>query len=290
MLAPAVLVLDDERCVALLAAELVANRRRARPRHDDVTVVRLDRDPRRAFEQPAPSPDALRAAREVLVLATGADRAGAMHAMLEGPEGRDAPASMLRDHPSVLVLCDPAAAAGLTAGEAPRSDHVVVVLGHREPGVSSEHRISSHSRARLFRAEELCLETPIRAAVLTGYTQTGGLSEAEQLGREWTLRAVPPVLEVGGRITAENASLSLPLIMAMGGIRHVTVVTSPWHIRAPYFFAPYRRFGLRVHLAPARPLRHWRHLLAHELRALPAAPAQRRAAMGHLQLLASAAP
>jgi hypothetical protein len=39
------------------------------------------------------------------------------------------------------------------------------------------------------------------------------------------------------------------LILAMGGVRRVTVVTSRWHVRAPYFFSPYRRFGLDVRSA-----------------------------------------
>ena len=37
-----------------------------------------------------------------------------------------------------------------------------------------------------------------------------------------------------------------PIIRAIGEIRRVTVVTSSWHLRAPYFFAPYRVFGLRL--------------------------------------------
>jgi uncharacterized SAM-binding protein YcdF (DUF218 family) len=51
---------------------------------------------------------------------------------------------------------------------------------------------------------------------------------------------------VAGRDTAENATRSLPLVLALGGVRRVSVVTSAWHVRAPWFFAPYRRRGLRV--------------------------------------------
>src|SRR5205823_5029284 len=221
----------------------------------------------------------LRAAREVLVLAAGEAKADALHAMLEGAVGPAVPASLLRDHPAVTVICDAGAAARLAPVAGRTSDRLVVVLGHREPMVSPAHRISAHSRARMFRAEEACLTDPVRAAVLTGYTQTGGLSEAEQMQREWTVPGVPVVTEVAGRNTAENASRSLPLIVAIGGIREVLVVTSLWHLRAPYFFAPYTSYGLRTHWRPARPLRHWGHLLVEEFAKLPAAPLERTAAM-----------
>jgi hypothetical protein len=145
--------------------------------------------------------------------------------------------------------------------------------------VSREHRISAHSRARLFRAEEACLATPVRAAVLTGYTATGGLSEAEQLSSEWTVPGVANLLEVAGRTTAENASRSLPLILAIGGVRHALVVTSPWHVRAPVMFGRYDDYGIDADIRFARPLRNWGHLLREELAGLPRAWTQRRAAM-----------
>ena len=192
----------------------------------------------------------------------------------------------MRDHPALTVVCDAAAADRLAPNPNRSSDRVVVVLGHREPGVSVEHRISAHSRARMFRAEEVCLEDPVRAAVLTGYTETGGLSEAEQMAREWTVPGVAAVTEVAGRNTAENASRTLPIVLALGGIRHVVVVTSPWHVRAPFFFAGYRRHGLRVEQRTARPLRRWRHLLGHELREAPVMRRERADAMAAVRLVA----
>jgi glucosamine-6-phosphate deaminase len=226
----------------------------------------------------------LRAAREILVLVTGAEKAEALHEMLEGPAGPHAPASLLRGHPCLTVLCDAPAASRLRRTAGRGSDHVAIVLGHREPGLSAEHRIDEHSRARLRRAVRLCRATPVRAVVLTGYTHSDGLSEAEQMAREWPLGEVPTLLEVAGRNTAENASRSLPLVLAQGGVRRVSVVTSLWHLRTPYFFAPYRDHGLRVHLRPARPMRGWPHLLAEELGGVASMRAQRRAAMGDLRL------
>jgi hypothetical protein len=150
--------------------------------------------------------------------------------------------------------------------------------------MSGEHRISAHSRARLARAARLCAQASIRAVVLTGYTHTGGLSEAEQMQRGWQVPDVPVLLEVAGRNTAENASRSLPLILALGVARRVSVVTSVWHLRAPYFFAPYRAFGLEPEHRWARPLRDWPHLLAEEFGQMPAMARQRRAAMAALRL------
>src|SRR5205823_8415147 len=226
----------------------------------------------------------LRAAREVLVLAAGEAKADALHAMLEGAVGPAVPASLLRDHPAVTVICDAGAAARLAPVAGRTSDRLVVVLGHREPMVSPAHRISAHSRARMFRGEEACLEDPVRAAVLTGYTATGGLSEAEQMQREWTVPGVPALSEVAGRNTAENASRTLPIVVALGGIRRVIVVTSPWHVRAPYFFAPYRRHGFALELRPSRPLRHWAHLAAHELGEARRMRTERAAAMAAVRL------
>ena len=226
----------------------------------------------------------LLAARELLLIVTGADKAEALRAALEGPIGPAAPASLLRGHPCLTVLCDRAAAARLRPAAGRDSGHVAIVLGHREPGVSAEHRISAHSRARMARAVALCRQTPVRAVLLTGYTHTDGLSEAEQMGREWPLADVPVLLEVAGRNTAENASRSLPIVLALGVAARVSVVTSLWHLRAPYFFAPYRAFGLRLDLRPARPLRGSAHLLAEELGGLAGMARQRRAAMDAVRL------
>lgn len=222
-------------------------------------------------------------ANELLMLVSGAAKATALRAMLEEEPGPACPASLLRGHPRLTVICDTAAARLLQPRENWSSDRVLIVLGHREPGISPEHRISNESRARLRRAARECRRDPPRAVVLTGFTRTGGLSEAEQMEEEWSLPAVPPLLEDAGRDTAENASRSLPIVRAIGGIRRVAVVTSSWHIRAPYFFAPYRAFGLRLSF---RFTFHgsWTRMLWHELRNLPALRRERRRAMAEMRL------
>ena len=181
------------------------------------------------------------------------------------------------------MICDTAAAALLRPRKNWSSDRAVIVLGHRDTSTSAEHRISGESRARLRRAVRECRRDPPRAVILTGYTKTGGFSEAEQMEAEWAVPGVPAVLEDAGRNTAENASRSLPIIRAIGDIRRVTVVTSSWHIRAPYFFAPYRLFGLRLSM---RSTAHgnWPRMLAHELRNLPVMRRERRQAMAEMRL------
>jgi uncharacterized SAM-binding protein YcdF (DUF218 family) len=223
-------------------------------------------------------------ARELLLLVTGTEKAPALRAMLEDPAGPASPASLLRDHPRITVVCDAAAASALRPRPGFRSDRVLVVLGHREPGVSAEHRISAESRARLRHALRIARRHPVRAAILTGYTSTGGLSEAEQMKATWDESVAPALLEVAGRDTAENASRSLPLILAIGETRHVTVVSSAWHVRVPWYFAPYRRYGLDVGYRVSFAHGNWPRMLREELRQVPRAPARRRAAMGAVRL------
>jgi glucosamine-6-phosphate deaminase len=220
-------------------------------------------------------------AREVLLIVTGAGKAGVLRRVLMEPASPAIPASLLRAHPRLTVICDRAAAAELPPHRG--GHHVCVVLGHREPSISAEHRISHESLGRLHRAEWIARRVPTLAVVLTGYTSTGGLSEAEQMRAAWGVPDVPPLLEVGGRDTAENASRSLPIVVALGDARRVTVVTSAWHLRAPYHFRAWRRFGLEVGFAFDW---HgdWPRMLRHELRGLRTMRAERRAALAAVAL------
>ena len=223
-------------------------------------------------------------AREVLLLASGDAKAMALRAMLEGDAGPHAPASLLRDHPRMTVVCDEAAARLLSPHPGWSSDRAVIVLGHRELGVSAEDRLSDESRQRLERAARECAADPPRVVIFTGWSRTpDGLSEAEQMKGEWKDAEVPALLEDAGRDTAENATCSLPLVRALGAVRRVTVVTSVWHIRTPYFFAPYRALGLRLSFAPEW---HgpWVRMLGHEIVTARRAPHARRAALSRMRL------
>jgi uncharacterized SAM-binding protein YcdF (DUF218 family) len=212
--------------------------------------------------------------------------------MLEHPVHPDCPASLLRDHPRITVLCDRDAASALTPCAEWASDRVLIVLGHRDPGVSPEHRISAESRARLRHALRIARRVPVRAAILTGYTSAGGLSEAEQMKTAWDEHEAPALLEVAGRNTAENAARSLPLVLALGDCRHVTVVSSAWHLRVPWFFAPYRRAGLQVSYRASFAHGNWPRMLARELREGRRARTERQAALtaAHVPLPEDIAP
>jgi glucosamine-6-phosphate deaminase len=229
------------------------------------------------------------AARELIMLVSGEAKAPALRAMLEGPATPETPASLLREHPRLTVICDAGAASLVRPAPGRRSDRVLIVLGHRDPGSSPGDRVSGESWARLRRARRLAQAEPPRAVILTGYSRTpDGLSEAEQMKERWSDAEAPALLEDAGRNTAENASRSLPLIRAIGEVRRVTVVTSGWHLRAPYFFAPYRLFGLRLSFAWTLHGR-WGRMLAHELREAPAMRRERRGALAAMRLPAELA-
>ena len=94
---------------------------------------------------------------------------------------------------------------------------------------------------------------------------------------------MPALLEVAGRDTAENATRSLPLVLALGDARRVTVVTSAWLLRAPYHFRTWRRHGLEVGIAF-----DWRgdrrRMLANELHGMRTVRAERRRALADMAL------
>ncbi|MBQ1396137.1 MAG: glucosamine-6-phosphate deaminase [Eubacterium sp.] len=53
-------------------------------------------------------------AKKILMIATGANKADAVKGMLEGPKTVECPASILQDHPDVVVVLDEAAASKLS--------------------------------------------------------------------------------------------------------------------------------------------------------------------------------
>lgn len=214
-------------------------------------------------------------ARELLLLVTGEVKAEILREALTGPPRSSVPASLLRLHPRLKVLCDRSAAARLHAAPGWESDRAIVVLGHRDPA-SRRHRASHQSFARLAVAARIAQRTPVRATVITGYTSTGGLSEAEQMADEWAVPGVPVLMEVAGRDTIENASRSLPLVLALGGIRNVTVVTSAWHLRARSAFKPYRRHDLKLRFRYDWSEGPWLRMLVHELRLMARGARARR--------------
>jgi hypothetical protein len=99
--------------------------------------------------------------------------------------------------------------------------------------------VSEASFARLHHAAGIAHREPVRLAVLTGWTTTGGLSEAEQMLTAWNEPGTPALLEVAGRNTrGECVAVAAVAAGDRGGTAGSPIVTSLWHVRAPYFFAP----------------------------------------------------
>ena len=57
--------------------------------------------------------DTIMHAKKILVVASGANKADAVAAMINGPKDVECPASVLQDHPNVVVVVDEAAASKL---------------------------------------------------------------------------------------------------------------------------------------------------------------------------------
>jgi uncharacterized SAM-binding protein YcdF (DUF218 family) len=118
--------------------------------------------------------------------------------------------------------------------------------------------------------------------VFSGWSSTGGPSEAEQMRDLWSGPDVELVVEPTARNTAENAARTLPLL-GERGIERAVVLCAPTHLaRARLLFGRlYRGVGVEVAfraVAVAPSLRS----IAWELAAFPFLPAQLRAARAEL--------
>ena len=119
-----------------------------------------------------------------------------------------------------------------------------MVLGYHERGADGTHGISAVCRACVERAQEL----PAAVVVFSGWSSTGGPSEAEQMRALWRVPGPELLVEPQARNTAENAVYSLRLLLDRGGIERVTVVCARHHrLRVPYMFGElYRGHGITV--------------------------------------------
>jgi DUF218 domain len=159
---------------------------------------------------------------------------------------------------------------------------VIVVLGYHEFAADGSHGISEVCRAGVRRAEALADQTRPRAVVFTGWSSTGGPSEAEQMADVWRGRTdVELIRESHAANTAENAVRTLEVLRGLDGPLDVLVVCSIRHFpRARYFFAGlFRRHGHRVGYSfvssPLPSAALWRH----ELGSITRMAGDRRAAL-----------
>jgi uncharacterized SAM-binding protein YcdF (DUF218 family) len=158
----------------------------------------------------------------------------------------------------------------------------IVVPGHGDVDPAGTHRITRRCRRLVHEAERLVTAGGADLVVFSGWSSTGGPSEAEQMRDLWSGPDVELVVEPTARNTAENAARTLPLL-GERGIERAVVVCAPTHLaRTRLLFGRlYRGAGVEVAfraVAVAPSLRS----IAWELAAFPFLPAQLRAARAEL--------
>jgi uncharacterized SAM-binding protein YcdF (DUF218 family) len=144
------------------------------------------------------------------------------------------------------------------------------------------HRISERCLRLVREAEQLVSGASAEVVVFSGWSPTGGRSEAEQMRDAWRGPAVELVVEPTARNTAENAGRTLPLLLDRG-VRRAFVVCAPPHlVRTSVFFRRlYRDSGIEVRFRVARLAPSFRAVVW-ELGALPFLPLQVRSAQAEL--------
>jgi DUF218 domain len=128
-------------------------------------------------------------------------------------------------------------------------ERVIVVLGYHQIGDDGSHGLSPVCRAAVRRAEVLADRLHPRAVIFTGWSSTGGPTEADQMAEAWRGRSdVPLIREPEAVNTAENAVRSLALVRTLEGAAVVDVVCSIRHFpRVRYLFSrPYRLHGIAL--------------------------------------------
>ena len=159
----------------------------------------------------------------------------------------------------------------------------IVIPGSGSHG-SDGYLIGTRAHACMREAARLADRRRPQVVVFSGWSPAGGVSEAEQMLEAWPgRRDVELVAEGTARITAENMTRTLPLLLARE-IREVTIVCGALHqVRVRYFFGGvYPQYGIRCRYHITRQLPTPR-AIAWEVGAIPLARRQRRAAAEELR-------
>jgi uncharacterized SAM-binding protein YcdF (DUF218 family) len=158
----------------------------------------------------------------------------------------------------------------------------IVVLGHGSLGSDGVHRVSERCLRLVHEAELLVSAEGADVVVFSGWSSSGGLSEAAQMRDAWRGSSVELVLEPTARNTAENAVRTLPLLRERRVDRAV-VVCAPSHLARTrmLFRRLYRGCGIELTFRAA-PLAPTVRSIAWELAAFPLLPVQLRAARAEL--------
>jgi uncharacterized SAM-binding protein YcdF (DUF218 family) len=159
----------------------------------------------------------------------------------------------------------------------------IVVPGHGTRSRDGAYRISSVCVALVREAERIAHDVSARAVVFSGWTPSEGPSEAEQMRAVWRGPDVELVIEPTARVTAQNASRTVPLLLERG-IQRAIVVVAPLHLyRSRFFFTRlYHASGIDTEFRVARAPRTMRGVLW-ELGAAAVCRRQLRAASGELR-------
>jgi uncharacterized SAM-binding protein YcdF (DUF218 family) len=158
----------------------------------------------------------------------------------------------------------------------------IVVPGHGWLDLDGVHRISLRCLRVVREAERLASSAGADVVIFSGWSSSGGVSEAEQMRDAWAGPAVDLVVEPTARSTAENAARTLPLVLDRA-VRRVVVVCAPPHlIRTRLLFSfVYRGRGVDVAFRVARQAPTFRAIVW-EIAALPFLPLQFLAARAEL--------
>jgi uncharacterized SAM-binding protein YcdF (DUF218 family) len=158
----------------------------------------------------------------------------------------------------------------------------IVVPGHGWPDLAGVHRISGRCLRLVGEAEQLVSSVDADLVVFSGWSPTGGPSEAEQMRDAWRGPAVELVVEPTAASTAENASRTLPLLVDRGVGCAVVVCAPPHFLRTRLLFRRlYHGSGVELRFRVARLVPTVR-AVAWELLALPFLPLQLHAARAEL--------
>ena len=164
-----------------------------------------------------------------------------------------------------------------------RSRTAIVVPGHGWLDLDGTHRISGRCLRLVREAEQLVSSAEADIVVFSGWSPTGGPSEAEQMRDAWRGPVVELVVEPTAASTAENAARTLPLLLDRE-VGDVVVVCAPPHLLRTQlaFRRLYSGSGVEVAFRVAR-LAPTLRAVAWELLALPFLPLQLHAARAELE-------
>jgi uncharacterized SAM-binding protein YcdF (DUF218 family) len=110
----------------------------------------------------------------------------------------------------------------------------IVVPGSGHLHRDRTYRIGPACRLLVAEAEQLAESMAPQVVVFSGWSVTGGTSEAEQMRDLWRGPDVELVVEPLARTTVSNATRTRPLLVERG-VRTAVVLTTPLHLRRARF-------------------------------------------------------